>query len=68
MLYSNDIAKHGFIDFMHCNCPDYSTMHHQTSHSSTDLHSIEAVGEALSAADQVADPLDNVADNIFASK
>ena len=66
MLYSNDIAKHGFIDFMHCNCPDYSTVHHQTS--STDLHSIEAVGEALSAADQVADPLDNVADNIFASK
>ena len=43
-------------------------MHHQTSHSSTDLRSIEAVGEALSAADQVADPLDNVADNIFASK
>ena len=34
-------------------------MHHQTS--STDLHSIEAVGEALSAADQVADPLDNAA-------
>ena len=43
-------------------------MHHQTSHSSTNLHSIEAVGEALSAADEVADPLDNVADNIFASK
>ena len=44
----------------------HCAMHHQTS--STDLHSIEAVGEALSAADQVADPLDNVADNIFASK
>ena len=66
MLYSNDIANTASLIL--CNCPDYSTLHHQTSHSSTDLHSIEAVGEALSAADQVADPLDNVGDNIFASK